>query len=446
MMAAVRQRNMGVYHHQRQYPGGGGGGGVNGGPEGQVVTHHAILMSAAAAAASVPFYGQPVAPAEVDKPIGYGAFGVVWAVTDPRSGKRIAIKKLPNVFQSLISCKRVYREVKMLCTFRHENVLSAIDIIKPPESHIFNELYVATEWMQSDLHRIIVSPQPLTPDHVKVFIYQILRGLKYLHSANIIHRDIKPGNLLINANCLLKICDFGLARVVELDENASMTHEVVTQYYRAPEILMGARHYTAAVDIWSVGCILAELLSRRILFQAQSPLHQLDLILDLLGTPMPEDLKTVCEQAKQHVNRKSFIPSKLTFLYTLSNDCDFEVVNLLSAMLVFNPEKRVTAANALSHSYLEDGRIRYHSCMCRCCRTPEGIRYTDDAEPVCLTPFHYTFEDDLTSISKVRDKLQKLYLEMQQRHCETLQLNVNSPLYKKFVNSHCALPDRKSVV
>ena len=128
--------------------------------------------------------------------------------------------------------------------------------------------------MQSDLHKIIVSPQPLTIDHVKVFVYQILRGLRYLHSANILHRDIKPGNLLVNSNCILKICDFGLARIWDSRERQNMTHEVVTQYYRAPELLMGARRYTGAVDIWSVGCIFAELLARKILFQATGPIEQ----------------------------------------------------------------------------------------------------------------------------------------------------------------------------
>ena len=134
--------------------------------------------------------------------------------------------------------------------------------------------YVITELLQSDLHKIIVSPQHLSADHIKVFLYQILRGLKYLHSARILHRDIKPGNLLVNSNCVLKICDFGLARVEEPDQTKHMTQEVVTQYYRAPEILMGARHYSAAVDVWSVGCIFGELLGRRILFQAQSPVQQ----------------------------------------------------------------------------------------------------------------------------------------------------------------------------
>ena len=134
--------------------------------------------------------GMPDVQPTPDRPIGYGAFGVVWAVTDPRDNKRVALKKMPNVFQNLISAKRVYREVKMLCFFHHENILSALDVLQPPHIQIFQEIYVITELMQSDLHKIIVSNQPITADHVKIFLYQILRGLKYLHSANVLHRDL----------------------------------------------------------------------------------------------------------------------------------------------------------------------------------------------------------------------------------------------------------------
>ncbi|OTF80845.1 serine/threonine-protein kinase NLK-like protein [Euroglyphus maynei] len=183
---------------------------------------------------------------------------------------------MPNVFQNLISSKRVFREIKMLSFFKHDNVLSALDILQPPLINFFQEIYVITELMESDLHKIIVSSQPLTPDHIKVFLYQILRGLKYLHSARILHRDIKPGNLLVNSNCLLKICDFGLARVEENDRSRKMTQEVVTQYYRAPELLMGAKYYHEAIDMWSIGCIFAELLGRQILFQAQTPIQQVN--------------------------------------------------------------------------------------------------------------------------------------------------------------------------
>lgn len=134
-----------------------------------------------------------------------------------------------------------------------------------------------------------------------------------------------------------QICDFGLARVEEPDSNKNMTQEVVTQYYRAPEILMGAKHYTAAVDVWSVGCIFGELLGRRILFQAQNPVQQLELITELLGTPSLEDMRYACEGARSHMLRRAPKPPSLTALYTLSSQATHEVVHLLCQMLVFDP-------------------------------------------------------------------------------------------------------------
>ncbi|XP_076386774.1 serine/threonine-protein kinase nemo isoform X2 [Megachile rotundata] len=397
----------------------GGGAGATGG-SGTTGTHpgQAVLAAAAAAAAAAqppPTYYHPAAPAppppppaqdpvQPDRPIGYGAFGVVWAVTDPRDGRRVALKKLPNVFQSLVSSKRVFRELKMLCFFKHENVLSALDILQPPHLDFFQEIYVITELLQSDLHKIIVSPQHLSPDHIKVFLYQILRGLKYLHSARILHRDIKPGNLLVNSNCVLKICDFGLARVEEPDQNKHMTQEVVTQYYRAPEILMGARHYTAAVDVWSVGCIFGELLRRRILFQAQSPVQQLELITELLGTPTLEDMRYACEGARSHMLRRAPKPPSLTALYTLSSQATHEAVHLLCQMLVFDPDKRITVVDALAHPYLDEGRLRYHSCMCTCCYTTSGgmRQYTGDFEPATSHPFDDLWERKLTTVQQVK--------------------------------------------
>jgi nemo like kinase len=402
--------------------------------------HH---VAPPAATALMPSYFQvpQLTSPESEKPIGCGAFGVVWAVRDPRDGRRIAVKKLPNVFQSLVSCRRVYRELKMLCCFDHENVLSAIDILHPPDSSLLGDIYVATELMQSDLHRIIVSQQPLTTDHVKIFLYQILRGLKYLHSANILHRDIKPGNLLVNSNCLLKICYFGLARIAEPDDDVSMTREVVTQYYRAPEILMGARHYTSAVDVWSVGCVLAELLSRHILFQANGPMQQLDLIVDVLGAPTVDDLTTASDAAKQHMLRRARRQPDHSVLYSLSADCNHEVVDLLCRLLVFNPERRITAADALFHPYLEDGRLRYHSCMCRCCHRVAGGRtiFTDDAEPCHPQPFDFHFEQELSTVSRVRDKLFSLCREIQHHNAVSLALNTTSSALYKLTQSQYIL-------
>lgn len=378
-----------------------------------------------------------------DKPIGYGAFGVVWSVTDPRDGKRVALKKLPNVFQSLVSSKRVFRELKMMIFFKHDNVLSCLDILQPPHVDFFSEIYLITELMQSDLHKIIVSPQHLSSDHIKVFLYQILRGVKYLHSAKIMHRDIKPGNLLVNSNCVLKICDFGLARVEEPDRSKHMTQEVVTQYYRAPEILMGAKHYTTAVDMWSIGCIFGELLGRRILFQAISPIQQLELITDLLGTPSLSDMRFACDAAKRHMLSRGQKPASVTALYTLSSAATHEAVHLLTQMLALDPEKRIGVADALNHPYLDEGRLRYHSCMCSCCHTESGNRvYTRDFEPEADRAFDDTWERDLTCVNKVKDKLyrfiQNQILQIPNR--VPLCLNPSSAAFKSFASSTVAHP------
>jgi len=408
-----------------------------------------------------------------DRPIGYGAFGVVWSVTDPRDSKRVALKKLPNVFQSLVSSKRVFRELKMMRFFRHENVLSCLDILQPPHIDFFQEIYMITELMQSDLHKIIVSPQNLSQDHIKVFLYQILRGVKYLHSAKIIHRDIKPGNLLVNSNCVLKICDFGLARVEEEDSTKHMTQEVVTQYYRAPEILMGAKHYTTAVDMWSVGCIFGELLGRRILFQAQSPIQQLELITDLLGTPSVNDMKFAVEAAKRHVLARGPKTPSIAYLYTLSQSATHEAVHFLCQMLTLDPEKRVNVVEALNHPYLDEGRLRYHSCMCTCCTnngsstnsnpqtgnqgstgstTASGgsgnaagngsgpRRYTTDFEPVAERPFDDLWERELTCVSKVKTKLHGFIQDQINCNRVPLCINPSSAAFKSFASSTVAHP------
>ncbi|XP_015762223.1 PREDICTED: serine/threonine-protein kinase NLK2-like [Acropora digitifera] len=380
----------------------------------------------------------PQQETQPDRPIGYGAFGVVWSVTDPRNGKRVALKKMPNVFQSLTSSKRAYRELKMLCFFKHNNVLSALDIVHPGHVDFFQEIYIVSELMQSDLHKIIVSPQPLSSDHVKVFLYQILRGLKYLHSAGILHRDIKPGNLLVNSNCLLKICDFGLARLEEPLENAIMTQEVVTQYYRAPELLAGATNYGQA------GTYSNSLLTRRLKFEFSS---QLNLIINLLGTPSLDDLcrAGASEGATKYILQKGHKAPALATLYNLSSQATHEAVHLLCRMLVFDPKKRITCTDALSHPYLDEGRLRFHTCMCRCCHTtPAGRQYVSDFEPLCPSKFDDSYEANLYSISQVKESVHK-FITNRHQNSVPLCINVASPSFKSFQSSGVApQPDQQS--
>ena len=215
--------------------------------------------------------------------LGHGAYGVVRyrdltsAVTNKKTGVDVAIKKVTNVFQKPILAKRALREIKLLRHFAgHENITSILDM-DTSDPYSFNEIFICQELMEADLHQIIRSEQPLTDAHYQYFIYQLCRGLKYIHSANVLHRDLKPGNLLVNADCELKICDFGLARGLSDTPDAGfMTEYVATRWYRAPEIMLAFRSYTKAIDMWSVGCILAELLGSKPLFKGR------DCILNLL--------------------------------------------------------------------------------------------------------------------------------------------------------------------
>lgn len=184
------------------------------------------------------------------------------------------------------------------------------------DRHNFDSVYLYIELLEADLHAIIRSGQPLTDAHYQSFIYQVLCGLKYIHSANVLHRDLKPGNLLVNADCELKICDFGLARGYSdnSEQNAGyMTEYVATRWYRAPEIMLSFQSYTKAsisppqkipknilaefnmvlVDLWSVGCILAELLGGRPFFKGRDYVDQLNQILHYLGTPNEETLSRI---------------------------------------------------------------------------------------------------------------------------------------------------------
>jgi mitogen-activated protein kinase 1/3 len=169
------------------------------------------------------------------------------------------------------------------------------------------------EKMDTDLHKIIKSNQELSDDHYKFIMYQILRTLYYLHSANVIHRDIKPSNVLINEDCTIKLCDFGLSRNIR-EQDLSLTEYVVTRYYRAPEVMLSSHQYSKSIDIWSAGCTFAELLSKNYLFPGDNYLTQIKLIIEALGSPSNEDLEFIANQhAKNYVLSFKHVPKVIYF-------------------------------------------------------------------------------------------------------------------------------------
>lgn len=284
--------------------------------------------------------------------IGEGAYGVVCSAVDVLTGERVAIKKIAAI-ADVVDCKRTLRELQLLRHFHHDNVLSLRDVYIPREQQgNVQDVYTVTELMDSDLHRIVSSGQQLSDVHVQYFAYQILRALKHIHSANVWHRDLKPSNLLVNSNCDLKIADFGLARAVG-DANPALTAYVTTRWYRAPEIMLSWTEYTSAVDVWSVGCILGEILKQRPLFPGNDHVTQLQLMIDVIGSPSETDIANIPSVQGQQFARNHLMGRARVPMHQLFTTASPELCDLLDRMLEFNPNRRITVDEALSHSYLE---------------------------------------------------------------------------------------------
>ncbi|KRX09319.1 Protein kinase-like domain [Pseudocohnilembus persalinus] len=289
---------------------------------------------------------------DITKIIGHGAYGVVASGNDTKKNVKVAIKKVTNAFEDLIDAKRILREIKLLKFFDHDNIIKLHDVLQPENRTGYEDIYIVTELMETDLHRVIYSRQELTDEHVQYFLYQLLRGLKFMHSANVIHRDLKPSNLLVNKNCDLTICDLGLARGFD-QEDETKTEYVVTRWYRAPEVILQASEYTKAVDIWSVGCIFAELLGRTPLFPGKDYLEQIQRTIAILGTPKQEEISYITNDGALKYIRSlpKRTKQKLTTLFPEANPVGLD---LLEKMLTFNPNHRYTIEQCLQHPYFEE--------------------------------------------------------------------------------------------
>lgn len=292
---------------------------------------------------------------EIQQKLGKGAYGVVWKAVEKKTGQVVALKKVFEAFQNSTDAQRTFREVMILQEINgHENIVKLLNVIKAENK---KDLYLVFEFMETDLHAVIKAGI-LTPIHKQYIIYQILKGLKYIHSGEIVHRDLKPSNVLINTECLIKVADFGLARSVAVkgdDGDPIMTEYVATRWYRAPEIVLGSNKYSKAVDVWSVGCILAELINGKALFPGKSTLNQVELILEVLGKPSEADLQGLNLESTMNIIKNIKLRGGKEFndFFKTDDEC---ALDFLRKSLTFNHRDRLTIDQALEHPFLENFR------------------------------------------------------------------------------------------
>lgn len=346
---------------------------------------------------------------ELSQVIGSGAYGCVAEAFDHDTNQLVAVKRMGSLFKDLVDCKRILREVAILSKLKHDSIVQIYDIPAPGNPASFQELYIVMEIADSDMKKLIKANVTLSALHIDTLLYNMLVGLKYLHSAGIYHRDLKPANCLVNQDCSVKICDFGLSRAMGGEDSPvssrvtpensrspspqpgqlkrHLTGHVVTRWYRAPELILLQDDYTAAIDIWSAGCIYAELLGMLdgTLYADRGPLFpgatcfplspnrehkhdykyhtrgkqdQMNMIFNLLGTPAEDELVSFnfSTDGRRYIrcfDKRQGEGIKAKFMYAGNDTCD-----MLEGMLQFNPRKRVTVDEALEHRLFYEDTLR----------------------------------------------------------------------------------------
>jgi mitogen-activated protein kinase 1/3 len=286
----------------------------------------------------------------VHRQIGSGAYGVVYHGEQRSSGNEVAIKVTRHLSNPLV-CSRTLREIRILQHFQHENIIALLEVGRPHSFDGFFEACIVQEYMPYNLTQF-TRQYELSDCHISYLTYQVLHGLAAVHSAGIVHRDLKPDNLLVGENCDLKICDFGLARPLNVkgEERMQMTEYVATRWYRAPEIMLS--EYGKPADLWSCGCILAEMIGKTVLFPGSNYKHQLELIFAALGSPTNDDLRAMCSWRSHRYIRDVFPPRARTPWKTLFPTASSNALNLLDRLLTFNPDSRLTVEAALKHPFI----------------------------------------------------------------------------------------------
>ncbi|KAM7071764.1 mitogen-activated protein kinase 15 isoform 3-T6 [Acridotheres tristis] len=262
---------------------------------------------------------------EIKRRLGKGAYGIVWKAIDRKTGETVAVKKIFDAFRNRTDAQRTFREIMFLQEFgEHPNIIKLLDVIQAEND---KDIYLIFESMETDLHAVIKKGNLLKDIHKCYILYQLLKATKFIHSGNVIHRDQKPSNVLLDGQCCVKLCDFGLARSLcqlgEEQPSPALTEYVATRWYRAPEILLASRSYTKGVDMWSIGCILGEMLLGKPLFPGTSTMNQIEQILRVIPAPSPEDILALQSEYKasviNHMSSRFHCPSREPSL-------DFDVI------------------------------------------------------------------------------------------------------------------------
>ncbi|XP_075995744.1 mitogen-activated protein kinase 15 [Genypterus blacodes] len=332
---------------------------------------------------------------EIKKRLGKGAYGIVWKGIDRQTGEIVAVKKIFDAFRNRTDAQRTFREIMFLQAFGdHPNIINLLNVIRAQNDR---DIYLIFEHMDTDLHNVIKKGTLLKDIHKRYVMYQLFKATKYLHSGNVIHRDQKPSNVLLDTDCVVKLCDFGLARsmnqIQEDSGNPALTEYVATRWYRAPEILLGSSRYTKGVDMWSLGCILGEMLLGKALFPGTSTINQIEKILSAIPHPSAEDVQAIKSEYGASVIQRMLLKPQVPLEDLLQPNVPPDALDLLKSLLVFNPYKRLTAEQALQHPYVN----RFHNPA----KEP-GLHY-DVVLPV---------DDDVQlSVVQYRNKLYEMMLE-----------------------------------
>jgi len=283
--------------------------------------------------------------------IGEGTYGVVYKAKDRITGETIALKKIRLEAEDEGIPSTAIREISLLKELQHPNIVRLYDVV-----HTDKKLTLVFEFLDQDLKKYLEvcggAGGGLEASIMKSFLYQLLRGIAFCHHHRVLHRDLKPQNLLINREGELKLADFGLARAFGIPVR-SYTHEVVTLWYRAPDVLMGSRKYSTPVDIWSIGCIFAEMCTGVPLFPGKSEDKQLEVIFSKLKPPTPQQypgLTDLPEWNQKYTKIRQIPP---TLEETVKN-MNADGLDLLKQMLVYDPAQRITARLAMKHRYFYD--------------------------------------------------------------------------------------------